>query len=144
VKVDWLLLAEGVGQDSKGALTAIGLSQNVLAAPSLPATTKRAVIAHLVEEAGGLKLGDKISVKVRVTSPAGEVISAQNAQAIVGGIQWPDLPMSVDLPVEILLNVSEYGAYRFEVFVQPVGADEMKGEVGFYVVEGPGTEVAAS
>lgn len=134
MKLEYILLAEGLGQDSKGAITAIGLNQNVFATASFPATTKRAVIAHLVHDGKPLQPGDKITLRFTVTSPSGKMIAAQTAQATVGQIAWPDLPVTSDLPAEMLLTLNEYGTYRFEVAVQMPDGEEMTGQIEFYVV----------
>ena len=133
--MEWVLLADGVGQDSRGAVTAIGLNQDVLSFPSLPAAAKRAVVAHLTEGAGVLKAGDKFSVMFKVTSPSDKVIVAQSGQVVVGQVQWPDLPVSTSLPVELAINFSEYGTHRIEVTVQAPDGGELNGHVDFYVVK---------
>jgi hypothetical protein len=132
--MEWILLAEGLGQDAKGAITAIGLNQNILAAPSLPATTKRAVVAHLVADDEPLETGDKITLRFSVTSPSGQVVAAQTAQATVGPVLWPNLPATSDLPVDMVLTFNEYGTHRFEVAVQTTGGDELEGHIDFHVV----------
>lgn len=134
MKLEWILLAEGIGQDSKGAITAIGLNQNVLAAPSLPATTKRAVIVHLVADNGAFKPGEKITVRFSVTSPSGQVIAAQTAQATAGQLPWPDLPATSDLSAEMMLVVNEYGTHWLEVVIQPPGGEEIRGQIAVHVV----------
>ena len=134
MRVEWVLIADGVGQDSRGAVTAIALNQNVLAAPMLPTATKRAVIAHVVEESGVLKPGDKFEVTFQVTAPSGDVVSVQKAQVAIGRLQYPDLPVSTDLPVEIVLNLSEYGAHHIEVKVRTAEGDYSEGAVDLFVV----------
>lgn len=134
MKIEWILLAEGIGQDARPATTVIGLNQNVLVAPSLPASTKRVVIAHLVADDKPWNPGDKVTVRFSVMSPSSQVIAAQTAQATVVEQAWPGLPASTDLPAELLLTISEYGVHRFEVNVQPPTGEEMKGEVNLYVI----------
>jgi hypothetical protein len=134
VRIEWVLLAEGLGQDAKGAFTAIGLNQNILAAASLPTTTKRAVMAHLVADDEPLKAGDKITLRFSVTSPSSQTIAAQTIQGTAGQLPWPDLPATSDLPVELLLTFNEYGTHRFEVVVQTANGGESRGHVDFYVV----------
>ena len=134
MKIEWVLLAEGIGQDARPAMTVIGLNQNVLVAPSLPAPTKRAVIAHLVADDKPWNPGDKVTVRFSVMSPSGQVIAAQTAQATVGEQAWSGLPASTDLPAEMLLTISEYGVHRFEVDVQTSTGEEMNGEVDLYVI----------
>ena len=143
MKIEWILLAEGLGQDAKGAITAIGLNQNVLATPSLPATTKRAVVARLVGEDGGsLNSGDKVTLRFSVSDPAGHVIAAQTAQGTIGPRPWPDLPLSSDLPIELVLTFQQYGTHKFEVAVQASDGTEVNGHLDFYVVTPPKAELS--
>ena len=147
MKIEWILLAEGLGQDAKGALTAIGLNQNVLATPSLPATTKRAVVARLVAGDGTLNSGDKVSLRFSVSDPAGQVIAAQTMQGAIGSCPWPDLPLSTDLPIELVLTFQHYGTHKFEVAVQASDGTEVKDHLDFYVLPPlkaePGTDQSA-
>jgi hypothetical protein len=135
VKIEWILLAEGLGQDAKGAITAIGLNQNILAAPTLPATTKRAVVAHLVAGEGTLSPGDNITLRFNVSSPDGQVIAAQTAQAAIGPRPWPDLPFTLDFPVELVLTFHQYGAHKFELGARALEGPEIREQLDFYVVE---------
>lgn len=137
MRVEWVILAEGLGQDSKGAITAIGLNQNVLVAPSFPVSTKRAVVAHLVDYQQHLKVGDKINLRFSATSPSGKVIAAQSVQAAIGQPPpWPDLPANADMPAEMILTFYEYGTHRIEVSVQSTGVEEeITGGLDFYVVK---------
>jgi hypothetical protein len=137
VKIEWIALADGVGQDSRGAFTAIALNQNVFPTPTLPSAAKRAVIVHVAEEPGVLKPGDKFNILFNVFNPHGKVINAQSGQVAIGPVQWPNLPMTADLPAEMILNVSEYGTYRIEAAVQPMDGKEDSKSIEFYVVEAP-------
>lgn len=137
MKIGWVLLAEGIGQDARAVLTAIGLNQNVLATTALPIVTKRAIIVHIVADKDALKLGDRFNVTFNVTSPSGKIITAQSGQVTVGKVSWPDLPVSFDLPVELVLNVSEYGTYLIEATVQVADGPEMSEHIEFYVVNAP-------
>lgn len=135
MKMEWVLLAEGLGQDAKGAITAIGLNQSIFAASKLPASTKRAVVAHLVDDDDHLNAGDKITLQFSVTSPTDKVIAAQTVQATIGQRMWTDLPVAVDLPVELLLTFNEYGTHYLKVAVQIPDEEELKGQAELYVVE---------
>jgi hypothetical protein len=134
MKIEWILLAEGLGQDAKGAITAIGLNQNVLVAQTLPASTKRAIVAHLIACEGTPSPGDAISLRFGVSNPDGQVIAAQTAQAIVGPSLWPDLHPGLDFPVELVLTFHQYGVHKFELAVQAPEGPEIKKQLDFYVV----------
>ena len=109
MRLEWIILAEGLGADAKGALTVIGLNQNVLITPTLPATTKRAILAHFTENGAEAKPGEPIFFRVSFVSPSGKTISAQNGSAQFTLSRWPDIPAAIDLPAEMILNCSEYG-----------------------------------
>jgi|HubBroStandDraft_1064217.scaffolds.fasta_scaffold114521_1 hypothetical protein len=135
MNIGWVLLAEGVAIDARGAVAAVGLSQNILPAASLPIATKRAVVAHLVEEPGIMQSNSKFTISIQVTSPGNQVIVAQTASVAIGHIPWPSLPATTDLPLEMALSLAEYGTYRFDVQVQPPGGgDPATGSVEMFVV----------
>src|SRR5579859_3083663 len=144
MKIGWMLLAEGIGQDSRAVLTAIGLNQNVLATPTLPTVTKRAIIVHIISDAEPLKVGYKLNVTFNITNPHGKIITAQNGQITIGKVPWPDLPVSFDMPVELIFNVSEYGTYLIGAAVQVADGPEMSEQIEFYVVDAPNPGPAES
>ena len=137
MKLGWILLAEGLGQDAKGAVTAIGLNQNILITSTLPAQAKRAILAHFVEDGSTVKTGDQLMFRVSFVSPSGKVISAMNSPAILAPMPWSDLPVSIDLPAEMILSCSEYGAYEINVEVELSTGETVGGQEKFYVREPP-------
>lgn len=144
MKLDWMLLAEGFGQDAKGAITAIGLNQSILISASLPATTKRAVLIHLVDEEGSLRPGGKLHFSFAVHSPTGRVLLAQSGQLTVGEKVWADLPASVDIPAEFTFTAYEYGVHRIAAQIQADDIDTLECSVPLYVHEPIGVRATAS
>jgi hypothetical protein len=130
--VKWLILAEGVGTDSKNAITAIGLNQNVFQAPELPATTKRAVIARL-EDIDDLK-GESLSVTFSVLNPSGRIISGQTASVTLSEKRWADIPGALDIPGEFVVNLVDYGAHLIRIEVSSPKTDPVTDQVALYVV----------
>jgi hypothetical protein len=112
-KLEWVILAEGIGRDSRGAFTLIGVNLNVFSPPSLPASTRRVVFAHFVDQehvTGTIRFG------IKVISPSGETVMANQAQvSLHSDVPWPNLPVTCDIPFEVAIVFNEYGAYRFEV-----------------------------
>jgi hypothetical protein len=144
VKLEWILLAEGVGAAANGALTAIGLNQNVLIAPRFPALTKRAVIAHF-SSSKPFEDGE-LTVSFSVTSPTGKVVSANTAKINLSGgiIAWPDLPAAFDVPVELVIPVSEYGEHCITISASFPDGSKGDGTLALYVVPGLPTETSAT
>jgi hypothetical protein len=110
MNIEWMLLAEGVTQDARGALTAVGLNQNVFAADEFPAHTKRAVVTRL----SGLSEDTRLSFRYAVTTPSGRTLTAQGNDIELGKRRVASLPASLDLPGEFVVSVSEYGEHRIE------------------------------
>src|ERR1700728_4346746 len=147
MKLEWIILAEGLGQDAKAAVTVIGIGQNMLLSPTLPALTKRAILAHFVEngsdDAGSaVKAGDQLVFSVRVTSPSGKVITAMNTPATLAPKVWPDLPASIDMPAEMVFTCPEYGRYEISVDASLPSGDAIGGSIDFYVREAPPSPAA--
>lgn len=135
MRIESVLLAEGVTADSRGALAVIGLNQNIFPAATLPATTKRAILAHIVEDPGMIQSNARFGFSLRVSGPGGNVILAQTVSVSVAHVPWPLLPATTDLPLELVLTLSEYGTYRFDVEVQPPGdGAPLTGHAEMYVV----------
>lgn len=138
MRIEWFILAEGMGFDAKGALTVIGLNQNVLVTTALPATTKRAVIGHLVDDGQRLSPGENLEFALSIESPSGKVISANTGRiAIDGETTFPDVPATIDLPAELAVVATEYGNYVIKLEVRPPDSTELKAEVILHVLEPP-------
>lgn len=135
MRFSWLILCEGFGTGAQGALTAIGLNQNVLVAHSgMPTTTKRAVIGHLVDD-DGLKDGDEVGFVLKVSAPNSHVVQEQQGLLrIGGGVLWEGLASTIDIPLELVLRVETLGDYRISMVVTSPDGSEMEESVDLHVV----------
>lgn len=137
MKLRWMALAEGLGTDAKGALTLIGLSQNVFSASEYPATTKRAVLLHLAEDDASESTAGRIRIYYSVKDPSGAVVLAQTIEVQVGARAIPDLPAHADIPAEFILTLEAPGTYRICADITwPDGSAEST-EVPLYVIPRP-------
>lgn len=137
MKLDWILIAEGFGTSASGAVTAIGVNQQVVLASSLPATTKRGVMAHFVDESGTLA-GQEVEVTLTIYAPSGAPILAHTAPARMNETSpWPELPSGMDVFLEVPLRLSDYGAYEVALSVKQPKGEPVEGRVSFYVREPP-------
>lgn len=131
MKIDWVILAEGVTQDARGAVALVGLGQNLLVTETLPAGTKRAVVTHLSD----LPVDRELRFRVALTTPQGRVLSAQESSLRVGPPPFAGIPSAgLDIPIEFAVGVTEYGTHLFECeLTDPEERITLSGSVEFIV-----------
>jgi hypothetical protein len=136
MQIEWTMLAEGIGQDSKGAITLIGVNQTVFGTPTLPAMTKRSLLSHLILSPGEtLVLGERLTFHVRMEAPSGKTLAASSGAIGIGSLPpWPELPASIDIPGEVGFMVEEYGTHRLVIEVTTPDGSELSDSVNLYVV----------
>jgi hypothetical protein len=136
MRLEWILLAEGAGTNAAGAVTAISINSNVLAIPTVPVSTKRAVIMHFGGETGesAALAGRDVTVSVRVLSPSGDPILVLSASAKFQAPTWPGLPSGLDILVEVPLRITEYGAHDIAVTAQADDETTLEGRTQLYVM----------
>jgi hypothetical protein len=141
MRLEWILLAEGIGTNSTGSVSAISINSNVLATPSVPVSTKRVVIAHFVGEPGESAhlAGRNVTVTARVLSPSGDAVFAQSATGKFVAPTWPELPSGLDIAIELALRITEYGAHDIVLSAQADDGAAMEGRTQLYVMEPPDT-----
>ncbi|WP_431931450.1 hypothetical protein [Nonomuraea jabiensis] len=133
MKVQWAVLAEGFVHDARGAVTAVGINQNVLVTPNLPIRARRGVLLILTGEPHEFKSGRSISFTTSVTSPTGQTLMAQSAEGKVGDPKWLDVPGSMNLVAESVIEVTEYGTHIFHILIDIDDEPQITAEVEFYV-----------
>lgn len=140
MKLDWLIMAEGFGLDAGGVITLIGINQNVLIATSLPTITKRALVAHVVDDSGKLSEGSQVAAVFTATDPSGAVITRIEGKLVIRKRLLPDLPPTLDLPAEFRLTIKEFGAYTLGVEVSSADGTPATGSLTLHVMQRPAAE----
>jgi hypothetical protein len=138
VKISWLILAEGLAQDSKGAYTVVGINQNILLTSTVPTQTKRAIIAHLtaVSEDSGQKMNGA-SFTFSILSPSKVTLSAHSGQAAEASFPFPDLPATVDIAADFMVPITEFGEYQICLEVRFADGDVARAVESLYVMRPP-------
>ena len=146
MRLEWILLAEGVATNAIGSVSAISINSNVLATASVPVPTKRVVIAHFVGEPGESAhiAGQDVTITARVLSPSGEAILANSSTGKFVAPVWPELPSGLDIAIELPLRITEYGAHDIVVSAQADDGAVMEGRIQLYVMELPSARVMTS
>lgn len=134
MKIEWAILAEGIGTASNGAVTVIGANQNLIVSPTLPVSAKRAVMVHLTADEDDLT-GVDLRVALSVMSPSGAVLAEQAGSAETGEPQWPDLPVTFDIFTEFSMQLTEYGPHVVNVTVERQNGENVASKVNLYVYE---------
>jgi hypothetical protein len=119
VKIEWVLLAEGLTQDARGAITVVGLNQNIQVTDVLPAQTKRVILVHIGASEGEFKGDEVVDLAFRfwVRSPSGEIVSVHTIQTSSEIKSEVKISPSVDIPIQIGMALTEYGTYEIGVSV---------------------------
>ena len=133
MKLEWAFLAEGVGRDSRGVITVIGLNQNVLIPLELPTKTTRVMILHLTDVEPEQTLG----FTMKVTDPAGEPLAIHGGEMKIGQPQFPDLPIAADIPVDLVISAASYGTYTVEVEFKEPGGETQSISEQLFVMRSP-------
>jgi len=133
VRIKWAILAEGVTQDARGALAAIGVGQAVLSAAALPVQAKRAMIVLITGEKEEFAEGRHISFSASMIGPSGKTLAVQTGQMPLGPLPWPDLPFGLNLASELAFPATEYGRYEVRVSAQS-GDEDLSVEEEFFIV----------
>lgn len=134
MKLDWVVGAEGIAQDARGAYTAVGLSQNVITSATLPTTVRRSVIAQVSGDPGEFREGSKVSLALRCISPSGKVLTASTNQGLIGESEWPELPPNALIGGDINMPVGEYGEHSISIELQFDDDPPLLGETKLYVM----------
>jgi len=133
LRIEWALQCEAVAQDGRGALTLVGLNQNIYLVGVLPVTTRRFLVLHLVE----LTPNTGLSIVVQAKAPDSSVIAESKAEFELGQPIFKDLPASLDYPIELVLSIEKYGVYSMEAYVSDGSGESSEGRVDLYVMEPP-------
>lgn len=134
MKLSCALMAEGITQDSRGLITAVGLFQNVLATAALPVTAKRAAVMLITGDSADFVLGRPIKFSISVLTPSGSNIAENRGVTQIAPTLYPELPSGLNIAAEIAFTVSEYGKHVLRMVAEPDGEPEITSEIEFYVV----------
>jgi hypothetical protein len=131
LEFDWLGIADGSTNDSRGLLSLVGIGHNVIIAPTFPHQAQRVLVAIIFDEQGtALSEGTAVNLDFRVTSPSGRTLSANNQTVNIGPntapIQLPpDLPSrGFQVVFGLGLQVTEYGVHTVRAAIT-VGEEEL-------------------
>jgi hypothetical protein len=139
VTFDILALAEGAVNDARGALTLVGVNQRVLAPSALPFMIKQRLVLILSDEIPG-STGDfghvpGGTISIQVLDPTGSITFSANEEIKVqANKRWLDLPLVVNLIMEVDINGNSWGVYVIEVKYTPTDSDELMHRLPLYVV----------
>jgi hypothetical protein len=146
VTFDWLGIAEGSTNDARGALTLVGVGQNVMATAEFPHREQRVLIVTVLDEEG-TELGQDAAfgITLEITSPSGRVLIATHqtlttAQASNPVGIPPDVPgRGFQIMWSLNLEVTEYGPHIVRVEIEIPNQEPLSRSRKIYVVPPPGT-----
>jgi hypothetical protein len=137
---DVLTLAEGAVNDGRGALTLVGVNQRVLAPSAFPFLIKQRLVIILSDEVLG-SIGEfghvpDGLVSVQVLDPDGSItFSLSEEIKVPSNKRWLDLPLVVNLIMDVDIKGDICGVYVVEVKYVPTNSDELTHHLPLYVVQ---------
>ncbi|MGV9282335.1 hypothetical protein [Streptomyces sp. NPDC003730] len=137
MRIDSVLLAEGVTNDARGAFTAVGVNQKIISSAVLPFAVKQNLVLVFTDEAEDSEFsapeGKDFSVSVRLFDPEGQASFAVSQPLPKVGKSWVDLPALLNLVVEVPVSGSRYGRYSLEAALLEKGVVKEKKVITLFV-----------
>lgn len=122
MRFEWVLQAEATAMDARGALTAIGIEQNVSVVEQLPALMSRSIIACLAIDAEDE--GTSVKLQAELVRPSGDSETVFTGILNLGPKPWPDLPGRAVIQMPIAFEAREVGTHTVNVEASQIDADE--------------------
>ena len=139
MRIEWFGIAEASARDARGAMTLVGVDQNIIVAPTLPMTVPRSFVLLIDDEGETPPVGTGGTLEFMAEAPSGRPVLAIGAQRLqVGEKQWPNLPGGIKLGFEVPLSVNEYGTHKMRVRVTFDDGTTLEQEKSVYVVPDDG------
>ena len=135
LSIDSVIIAEGVTTDSRGALTIVGVGQNVALVDEFPAKRRYAVVVHAKSDAA-IPAGEKIVWRISALSDEGDELATFSDVYDAKDPRYPDLPSGLVLAAQIGFVLPKPGSYRVACGVE-VGEESAQAETAIYAVQKP-------
>ncbi|MEU6515132.1 hypothetical protein [Streptomyces sp. NPDC046978] len=137
MRIDSILLAEGITPDARGALAAVGINQKIISSAVLPFAVKQSLVLIFTDESTDASFeepeGKDFAVSIRVFDPAGQPTFAVSQPLPKVKKAWIDLPSLMNLVVEVSMSGSSYGRYVLEASLQENGVECEKRAITLFV-----------
>lgn len=144
MRVEQVLLAEGVTNDSRGALSLIGVNQRVIASPNLPVNIRLQCVVMLTDEvADEDRTFDESApgnVSIEVLRPDGTTAFAVTQPIVRVQKRFVDLPVLINVISGIVVTGTTHGVFMLRArYIPPNGEPQQERHVPIYVVAPPPT-----
>ncbi|TRO64776.1 hypothetical protein [Streptomyces sp. IB201691-2A2] len=137
MRIDSVLLAEGIATDARGAFTAVGVNQKIISSAALPFAVKQNLVLIFTDESDESEFtspeGKDFSVSVRLLDPDGQASFAVSQPLPKVKKSWVDLPSLMNLVVEVSVSGNRYGKYSLVAALQEKGVDQEKKVITLFV-----------
>ncbi|MFE6091182.1 hypothetical protein ACFQ7M_04235 [Streptomyces massasporeus] len=131
MNIDYVLLAEGVTADIRGAMTLVGYNQRVVNSPTLPFSFKQTLVVSL---SGEMTKGAQAQLSVNLNTPEGGSAFAFTQPVQVPSPTLKGIPASTNIAMDIPFTGVSYGAYKLKVAWREAGQEAEERELELFVV----------
>ncbi|WP_405425213.1 DUF6941 family protein [Streptomyces erythrochromogenes] len=134
MKIEHVLLAEGVAADIRGALTIVGFNQRVINTPSLPFNFRQTLVVTLTDEAEGDQQAQSAQISVSLTSPEGTAAFAFTQMVQIPVKPGKGVPVLTNIAIDVPFSGVSYGNYKVKVSWQQAGEANEERVIDVFVV----------
>lgn len=106
MKIDWVILAEGNTSDARGAMTLVGVGQNVVETSEVPLGVSRVVAFGVSSDVPA-----EADLVLEILNPAGEALVQQRTTLRFGERERIDVPLGAQMAAMFNVVLEEYGVY---------------------------------
>jgi hypothetical protein len=134
MRIEWLGVAEAAVADARGAMTLVGVNQNVTLAKELPVRLNRAVVVLAVDDSPADDAAGEVRISLTLRSPEGDELAKQETALEVTGKRFADLPGSIQLTLDLQAEASSFGTYVVECALEANDSEPVTATRELYVL----------
>lgn len=134
MRIDWLIPAEGVTADSRGAMAVVGFNQHVLTPDRFPFSTKGVVVGQISGDGeDALRADRRLFFQFVVQDPDGTTLFATNGETVLGPKPHPNGPSLISVSLDYQVTVSKPGEHRLCLRMTTEEGDAAEGGTSLWV-----------
>ncbi|MFJ9900164.1 hypothetical protein ACIQPR_43230 [Streptomyces sp. NPDC091280] len=135
MRVEHVLLTEGVGADIRNAMTLIGFNQRVINAHAVPFSFRQTLVIGLIDDSEDDGVAPSGQLAINLVNPQGVAVFALNQAIQLNQRSRKDVPGFTNIAMDVQFSGSVRGRYTLQLTWQDAVGEAEKHEISVYVVD---------